>query len=156
MNETEWSQVQNIISILEPFNEDSKKLKSKNATLSDFFGYWTILRIKISKSNDQLSQRLLVQMDRYHSMLIEHPTMIATVYLDPRFQRGLGVKKSLAVKFLADLYQKIIRLESAEDETAPNETYKNSNNNETYDGLDEYLDACSSVCPRQNISNTQD
>lgn len=49
LNETEWDQVQNIITILEPFNKYSKKLQSKNVTLSDFFGYWIMLRIKLSK-----------------------------------------------------------------------------------------------------------
>lgn len=156
LNETEWDQVQNIIAILEPFNKYSKKLQSKDVTLSDFFGFWILLRIKLSKANDQLSKQLLVQMDRYHNMLIDNPAMIATVYLDPRYQRGLGSKKSLAVKFLADLYEKIIRLESAEDETAPIETHEKSTDDYEFDDMNEYLDACESVCTIQRSSNAQD
>lgn len=156
LNEIEWSQVQNIISVLEPFNKYSKALQSKDVTLSDFFGFWLMLRIKLSKSNDQLSTQLLVQMDRYHSMLIDHPAMIAAVYLDPRYQRGLGTKKSLAVTFLANLYEKILRLESADDETNPSNSSENTNQamNNEYDDLSEYLDACDSVSsPNERISN---
>lgn len=147
LTEIEWNHVRDIITILEPFNKYSKKLQSEKVTLSDFFGYWTLLRIKTSKSDDQFSQQLLTQMNNYHNMLIENPTIIGAVYLDPRYQRGLGNKKSLAVEFLADLYEKIIRIEAFNDASTMVETEEENNNhsNGSYDELDEYLNACNSA-----------
>lgn len=146
LTETEWAHVKNIITILEPFNKYSKKLQSEKVTLSDFFGYWTVLRIKMSKSDDQFSQQLLNQMNNYHDMLIENPTIIGAVYLDPRYQRGLGNKKSLAVDFLADLYEKITRIEAFNDASISVEIEENNNHSDgSYEELNEYLDACNSA-----------
>lgn len=151
LTEAEWDAVEEIISVLEPFNKYSKKLQSENATLSDFFGYWTLLRIKVSKSYDQLSQELLTQMNRYHNVLIENPALIGAVFLDPRYQRGLGSKIELAVDFLADLYDKITKVEAADNETNSVESEKENSNSgsenkdDSYDDLNEYLDACNSA-----------
>ncbi|XP_055308426.1 zinc finger BED domain-containing protein 4-like [Sitodiplosis mosellana] len=146
LSEAEWNTVQNIIAILAPFNKYSKKVQSETATLSDFFGYWTMLRIKVSKANDELSKNLLTQMDKYHHLLMKNPTLIAAVYLDPRFQRGVGENKDLAVVFLANLYAKIIEVEAYQDESNTVETIEEKNNEDgSYEELDQYLDACNSA-----------
>lgn len=158
IDETDWMHVEQIIKTLEPFNKYSKKLQSETVTLSDFYGYWTILRIKVSKSEEEFSQKLLVQMNKYHDILIGNPTLIGAVYLDPRYQRGLGNEKSLAVKFLADLYEKIIKIEVPNDASAATENKEDNNHGDgSYDDLDQYLDACNSAygSERTNSSNTQ-
>lgn len=161
LTEEEWDSVKEIITILEPFNKYSKKLQSEKVTLSDFFGYWTLLRIKVSKSNSQLSQQLLIQMNRYHEMLIDNPAVVGAVFLDPRYQRGLGSKLSLAIDFLVDLYEKITKIEASSDASATVEPKKkkktNTNDAESYDELNEYLNACNSAynVPRLSSFNVQ-
>lgn len=159
VTENDWENVQQIIKTLEPFNKYSKKLQSETVTLSDFYGYWTLLRIKVSKSDDQLSQQLLIQMNDYHEVLMENPTLIATVYLDPRYQRGLGNRKQLAVKFLADVYEKITQIDATDNAPTAIETEENSKNDGdgSYEELDEYLNACNSAydMARTFPSNTQ-
>lgn len=146
LSKTKWNTIQNIITILGPFNKYSKKLQSETATLSDFFGYWTMLRIKVSKADDELSKNLLTQMDKYHDLLMKNPTLIAAVYLDPRYQRGIGVNKHMAVTYLADLFEKIIEVEAYHDESDTFETIEESNEKEgSYEELGQYLDACDSV-----------
>lgn len=143
LSEKEWSSVIDIINILGPFNKYSKKLQSKTVTLSDFFGYWTLLRIKTSKANDELSVKLLAQMDNYHRTLMKNPTVIGAAYLDPRYQRGLGPEKSMAVTYLTDLYLRILEVESYDDKSNTVETNGEINNNtdESYEELAEYLNA---------------
>lgn len=146
LTETEWNTIQNIITILGPFNKYSKKLQSETASLSDFFGYWTMLRIKVSKANDELSKNLLTQMDKYHDLLMKNPTLIAAVYLDPRYQRGICVNKHMAVTYLTGLYAKIIEVEDYQDESNPFETIEESNDKDgSYEELGQYLDACDSA-----------
>lgn len=160
LNDAEWDAVKEIISILEPFNKYSKKLQSENATLSDFYGYWMMLRIKVSKSDNQLSQQLLTQMNRYHNVLIENPTVIGAVFLDPRYQRGLGSKITLAVDFLADLYDKIIRNEASNKATNTVESENDNNNgssenkDDSYDDLNEYLNACNTAYGVQSSNSS--
>lgn len=125
-------------------------------TLSDFFGYWTLLRIKMSKSDDQFSQQLLTDMTIYHNRLIENPTIIGAVYLDQRYQRGLGSKKPLAVQFLADLYEQITRIEACDVATAAIATEEENNNEDgSYDELNEYLNACDSAYGQERTIDTQ-
>lgn len=115
-------------------------------TLSDFFGFWTLLRIKVSKAHDELSEKILIQMNNYHDLLIQNPTLIGMVYLDPRYQRGLGESKNLAVTYLADLYLKIIRVGEYNDDSNVAENDEEKNNKDgSYDELDEYLNACTSA-----------
>lgn len=62
------------------------------------------------------------------------------------------------MEFLANLYEKIIRLENSNATTAvETEEESNNNGNDSYDELDEYLNACDSAYgeERTNISNTQ-
>lgn len=160
LTEIEWNAVKDIIPTLEPFNKYSKKLQSETVTLSDFFGYWTLLRIKVSKPDDQLSEQLLIQMNKYHDMLIDNPAVIGAVFLDPRYQRGLGSKITLAIDFLAGLYEKITRIETSNDASTTVEAEKESssnNNDDSYDDLNEYLNACHSAygVSRSNSSNAQ-
>lgn len=144
LSETEWNTIQNIITILGPFNKYSKKLQSETVTLSDFFGYWTMLRIKVSKANDELSKNLLTQMNNYHDLLMKNPNLIAAVYLDPRYQRGLGGNKHLAVTYLTHLYEKIIEVEAYESKTV--ETIEENNAKDgSYEELSEYLDTLNST-----------
>lgn len=154
----DWEAIEMILNILGPFNKYSKKLQSETVTLSDLYGYWMLLRIKVSKSEDELSKNLLTEMDTYHKRLMENPAVIGTVYLDPRYQRGLGAKKSLAITFLADLYEKIIRVE---EDDAPTVVETNDANTSIDDGsyeeLDEYLNAYNSAYGTvvTNSSSTQ-
>lgn len=157
ITEEDWINVEGIVKTLEPFNNYSKNLQSETVTLSDFYGYWTRLRLKVAKSTDQLSQKLLEQMNNYHDVLMENPAVIATVYLDPRYQRGLGNKKTLAVNFLVDLYEKIIKIEVSDDVSIAigNEEESNNHGDGSYDELDQYLNACDSAynAGRANVSN---
>lgn len=155
LTEIEWNAVKDIITTLEPFNKYSKKLQSETVTLSDFFGYWTLLRIKVSKSDNQLSRQLLTQMNRYNDMLIENPAVIGAVFLDPRYQRALGSKITLAVDFLADLYVRIIRVEASNDTSGTTEPEReNSNtNDDSYDDLNEYLNACDSAYRMSSLNS---
>lgn len=104
LSESEWEEVMLLLHILKPFNKYTKALQSECVTLSDFFGYWTMLRIKLAKANDDLSANLLQQMNEYHEMLMENPSILGVVFLDPRYQRGLKDKQPLAIQFLVNLY----------------------------------------------------
>lgn len=153
----DWNQLENIISVLEPFNKYTKKLQKEEVTLSDFYGYWIMLRIKLSKAKDQLSVNLLNEMNKFHAMLMNNPSISAAIFLDPRYQRGLHENKSIAIDFLCNLHIRIKSVESFENDihsTASNnitETVDDSDDNKSLEDLEEYLNACDSI--ENNIPN---
>lgn len=153
LSENEWEGVGGLVSILDPFNKYTKKLQSNTVTLSDFIGYWTMIRIKLAKSEDELSQKLLLEMNKKQEMLMENPAMVAAIYLDPRYQRGIKDKRPLALQFLVNLYHKMNRVESFDSEGNKNQLFEDlieegattDNDDDSYDDMNAYLDACDAV-----------
>lgn len=140
----DWAQVSSTVQILQLFNKYSKKLQSTSTTLSDFYGYWIIIRIKLSQAQDSFSLNLLQEMNRYNDLLMENPVILSAIYLDPRYQRGIKEKKSLAIEFLASLYSKIDRVttENLNQSNAVQEEIGNQEESDSYEDLNKYLDAC--------------
>lgn len=149
--DAEWEEVQELVEILSPFNKYSKKLQSVQLALSDFFGMWTSLRIKLAKSSDDFSSVVIEQMNKYHTVLMDNPLTVASIYLDPRYQRSLTAdKKDLARKVLADLYVRLNKIEDIEcsnenNVTEPTELADLNNDCDSEDEMNEYLNACESA-----------
>lgn len=142
----DWERIQQLLSVLQLFNKYVKILQSENVTLSDFFGFWTSLRIKLSKNDDELSQNLLFQMNEYHERLIKNPTLAAAVFLDPRYQRALKGDRETAIYFLSSLHRKIQENENFGVEQPETSIITNqSDDNESFGELEAYLNACCSI-----------
>lgn len=163
--DAEWESVHELVTILSPFNKCSKRLQSVELSLSDFFGIWTSLRIKLAKRSDEFSGIVIDQMNKYHTVLMDNPLIVASIYLDPRYQRSLTAdKKDLARKVLVDLYVRLRRIETFEIseentiQTEQTDAINCSDNSE--EEIYAFLDACGSIDDsRQNpiqISNEND
>lgn len=141
----EWSLVSETTSILIIFNVYATKLQSTITTLSDFYGFWMILRIKLSKADNLFSQNLLQEMDKYQDWLMENPILLASLYLDPRYQRGLKDKKSLAIDFLLDLYARQMRIKNMNNSARSTTVVEEANDeidSSSFEDLENYLQAC--------------
>lgn len=155
----EWDHVSQAVDNFRSFNNYSKKLQSITTTLSDFYGYWMIMKIKLSKADDPLSHNMLEEMNKYHDMLMENPVILASLYLDPRYQRGLKEKKSLAIDFLVDLYARQTRVEqiyNAAHTIIDVMEEKDDNESNSFEELDNYLNASKSIDPSNNIQTNSD
>lgn len=149
LTEEEWANVEHLVTVLRPFNKYTKMLQSENVTLSDFFGFWTSLRIRTAKNQDDLSQLLFNEMNDYHDRLIKNPALAGAVYLDPRYQRALKGDQEIAVNFLTSIFRKTQAIEAPTvREDGPVRTHNDElNDNDSLEELEDYLNACSSVLP---------
>lgn len=155
LSESEWENVHHLVNILQPFDKYTKSLQSEQVTLSDFFGYWTMLRIKLAKAQDELSKNLLLETNQYHEMLMENPAILAAVFLDPRYQRGLKEKQALDIQFLVNLYMRMQEIEKEPNQPEIIEVDVINYDSDSYEDMDDYLNACSSVMPspmQQNVT----
>lgn len=111
--------------------------KANHVLYRIFFGYWANVKIKIQKQGDhELSKNIRTQMACYETQLLDNPVMASALYLDARYQRALTEdRKTLAIHFLAGLYDKITRIS---DNT---NTLNNNSNHDSYDELEEYLNS---------------
>lgn len=147
LSDDEWARVMDLLLVLKPFNKYVKMLQAENVTLSDFFGFWTAMRIKLSRGEDDLSQKLLQHMNNYHERLIKNPALAAAVFLDPRYQRALKGDKTVAIQFLVSLYRKIRNVENygAPEPELVLVSTDNQSDGESLQDLEDYLNACRSV-----------
>lgn len=110
LNESEWDSIIEIHAILKPFAVVTKKLQSTNITLSDFFGMWMNLKIKVQRQSgtNPFASKIFSNMQNRHDVLIEIPVMLAAVHLDPRYNVMLTLdQKITAEDFLEVLYRRI-------------------------------------------------
>lgn len=114
LNEEDWTEVDKLLSVLKYFAVVTEKLQSPNITLSDFFGLWLNIEIKINRlaSTDNFAASLKCQMEYRKKDLIENPTMFAAVYMDPRYHVLLNqVQQQNAIEYLFKLYGRIQAIE---------------------------------------------
>lgn len=151
LTEADWDSIDECIATLEPFKKYSLKLQKETCTLSDFFGYWMTLKLKMSTKFDDFSKELLKQMNERHEMLMQNPAVIAAVYLDPRYQRALKDEKSLAVEVLATIHSKMQALEQNEEDV--HETATDCDDMDMM--FQRYLDSCdiNDHSPNQDIKS---
>lgn len=112
------------------------------------------LKISLTNKYDILSINLLNQMNSRHDMLINNPVLIATVYMDPRYQCALTSQKELAIETLSKIHRKIRDLAPVQgDEEILDES------NTSLDGIEanlaQYLDSCSASARRQETQDIE-
>lgn len=110
LSSDEWSEVENIVRVLKLPYILTEQLQAVQLTLSDVFGYWITMEIKLQKENHLLAGLLLKHLRPRREKILDHQAMSAAVYLDPRFNRLLSLeKRNEAVNFLQNFW---IRLTS--------------------------------------------
>lgn len=140
MTDEEWDCLQEISKILEPFAHLTTILQKQTISLSDFFGGWAKLEMKLQKFHgSNLQQNLVSEMTTRKEVLFNNSVLNAAVFLDPRYQKFMPEQnKQNAIKYLENLYEKMNRrpeiipeqnIESSELEAYLSNVYGEENNN---------------------------
>lgn len=109
--EKDWAFVEEIVDVLKHPFALMKQMQAEHFTLSDFYGAWLRIEMKLEQkvtmeSEIDLAQRLKDSMHKYKGQLMLNPLMIAAIYLDPRFTNTLSkVNKLLAVSTLLEIWE---------------------------------------------------
>lgn len=144
LSETDWIAVEKLLNVLEPFYKCSLRLQAQSHTLSDFYGNWLHITIKLQKMPDSvLKTNIVEQMDIRKTMLLDNPIMLSAIYLDPRYQRTLDSdQRKLAIFFLTGVYQKLVNLEKNTNENVTeiqNQNLENGNESDSFEDLVSFL-----------------
>lgn len=142
LTDDEWDQLKHIKNILEPFAGKTTKVQDPNVSLSEFFGYWLSLKVKMRNHfrNDDFAKKLLEQMKLHEADLFQNPVVFGAIYLDPRYQVVLPSEiGSKAIDFLTQIYSQMKEIGRSE-ESLPSESNtitKSSSLADLYSFLDE-------------------
>lgn len=153
LTEAEWIDVMELKDILEPFKKYTTKLQSDDCTLSDFYGFWIRLRMRIEKGDHILKTNILHQMDRRQAVLISSPALLGAVYLDPRYQRFLkSEQKNTARVFLSNIHR---RLKAIHTNVSTPQQPADANDGSIEDSLEELLAHYGDDGSRPSLENNQ-
>lgn len=104
----EWEKIEEFVRVLKWPNTLTEQLQAEQLTLSDVYGYWITMEIKLRKENHILADLLLAHLASRRQTILEHPAMNAAVYLDPRFNGLLNIQhRNEAVEFLKTLWKRM-------------------------------------------------
>lgn len=130
-----WDVIKEILEILDVPYEATLAVQKASFALSDFYGCWLKIQIKLKKlcsrtdSITNLAQELLNAMNEREQQLLQHPTMVAAIFMDPRFHCDLTSDQKRDAKMeLIKVWKRIRQMNSSE-----------GNNEESVDELEAYL-----------------
>lgn len=91
-----WSEIVDIVEALEIPYITTKSIQDPNFMLSDFYGCWLKMTIRLENKTTHgedtsgVASALLESLSNRKAQLLEHPAMLCAVYLDPRFHYELS------------------------------------------------------------------
>lgn len=87
------------------------QLQAEQLTLPDVYGNWVTMEIKLKKEDHPLAVLLLQHLVPRRVKVLDHPAMIAAVYMDPRFNGLLSTEnRNEAVKFLENVWLRMANM----------------------------------------------
>lgn len=109
LSEDIWNALPDVVRVLEIFAAKTKELQKEDLTLSDSYGIWLALVVRLKNMpHIPLASELLQQVERRLEDLMQDEVLIAALYLDPRYQLVLtNTQKINASKHLANLHCKL-------------------------------------------------
>lgn len=98
-------------------------LQRKDYTLSDFFGDWLKTKRNLEMIGHDLARSILENMKKRESRILDNKLMLATVYLDPRYNFILNEnQKTSAVIYLCELWCRLNEINPQENIISEEET----------------------------------
>lgn len=107
-----WIAMENFIEVFQHIKEATIKLQYEQIYFCNLFKLWLELQFKITKINSAIAKEVLCAMSTREKLLFENETLVASIYLDPRFKYTLSdeqIKRATAhLKNLSDHISKYI------------------------------------------------
>lgn len=109
LNNSEWIEVESLMSTLKPFAIATKNLQSPTTTLSDYYGMWFNLKLKMERQSriSLLAEHLFTELKAFE-YTVDTPIMHAALYMDPRYNILLTEEQKIkAIDLLESFYHRI-------------------------------------------------
>ncbi|XP_023243810.1 uncharacterized protein LOC111641809 [Centruroides sculpturatus] len=94
-----WKILKTILETLGLIRNVAMTLQSEQLTITDFFGLWIETKIKLERYDNDFAFLLIKQLNAHEKILMEDKSMLAAMYLDPRFQILLSSQQKITAKY---------------------------------------------------------
>lgn len=163
MLKNKWNTLKEIVYVLRiPYNA-TIAIQAKNLTLSDFFGEWLLMEIRLNSliarasfNKTNLADKMLSALLNRKDQLINHPAMLAALYLDPRFRSEVLKKQSsvdVAKSTIENIWERICDLKINETtvDTCHVETDSFEFELDGHEELDAFLESAQISSVQENV-----
>lgn len=86
VSDEKWNQMAKLAKVLTPVHEASLNLQNEQLSMSDFFNIFTKCKLTLNKINSSYSTMFENCLEMRCTNIINSETMLACLYLDPRYQ----------------------------------------------------------------------
>ena len=93
-----WNQIDKMVTTLKPTNDTFMALQNKQLTMGDYYSAWTICKLKVQKIKNEFSEIFLTALDKRSEKIMKSDSMLACMYLDPRYQILLDTSQRTQAK----------------------------------------------------------
>lgn len=124
-----WAELDSLIAALKPAAIVTKQFQSPSLTLTDFFGIWINLRLKMQQmvNSSNIVQQLFNAIKARENSVLANPIVLAAVCLHPRLKVLLSNDQTqLAINVLINLWERLKKIKSKRDD-ALNELEESGN-----------------------------
>ncbi|XP_055308273.1 uncharacterized protein LOC129572355 [Sitodiplosis mosellana] len=117
MTESNWEDMMEFIEVLKPTAILMKNLQNVHISLSDVFAYWTgailsLQELQTVQPESPFLDTMLDNVQERFKYVSSNPMMLASVYLDPRYQLLLdSAEKDKAIDYLTKLHMTCSQVE---------------------------------------------
>lgn len=142
---SKWDIIQEMVAVLKIPYEATVKVQKDDFTLSDFYGAWVVMQIKLKdvsqNTHSSLGTKLLVTLCERQKQLFDNITMATAMFLDPRYHTDVLEDSNLVrnVKtHLIELWHQIQNTKSAQTRNVAMENLDIANKDDDFALLDAY------------------
>lgn len=107
--ESEWNDIKIVVQILKLPYQATIEMQKIKYTLSDFYATWLNLTMNLDKKKEfQLAADIKTGMKKREKGLIDTPSVLSSVFLDPRYRIILTIEeKAKAINHLTALNRRL-------------------------------------------------
>lgn len=132
-----WTELKELVTVLRIPYEATVKLQRKDLTLSDTYGAWLEIRLRLNKITNQgttaIAQALLEKFNGRFNVIYNNPAMKAAIFLDPRYRLSITRNKQYmaeAKEFILEMCRRLNYLKNMQYTT---ESVTNENASDSFD-----------------------
>lgn len=117
ISDDEWAALKEVAEVLALPNRTTISMQKEKYTPSDFYGDWCKLKLSLEKLSHELAKEIVDCMIKREDGLLNTPTVLASVFVDPRYRLLLSDDEAtVAVKHLSDIRKRLKRLKGEDVE----------------------------------------
>ena len=127
-----WDFAEEYLKIFSPVKTATLKLQTEQLPLGDFYKIWLELKLTLQTMTEPLAVSILNSIEQRETQLLDNKTLLAALYLDPRFHCTMPInKRDSVITHLKYIFNHMQHLLPSSNESLPSSSINASTSTST-------------------------